>query len=99
MKPVLTVLLSLLLLLAVLMGLGTALFFGFGALLGPLLIGGFLAVHMGWRPAYAVDSVAAAVLIARSRRRLTVLDNLAVRQESTVKILIALLVGTQRRAV
>jgi len=38
-------------------------FFGFGALLGPLLIGGFLAVHMGWRPAYAVDSIAAAVLI------------------------------------
>jgi fucose permease len=38
-------------------------FFGFGALLGPLLIGGFLAVHMGWRPAFAVDALGAAVLI------------------------------------
>ncbi len=38
-------------------------FFGFGALVGPLLIGGFLALHISWRAAYGVDSLAAAVLI------------------------------------
>lgn len=38
-------------------------FFGFGALVGPLLIGGFLALHMSWRCAYAVDAAATAVLI------------------------------------
>src|ERR1035437_8858434 len=36
--------------------------FGVGALLGPLLIGGFLALHMGWRGAYAVDCVGALLL-------------------------------------
>jgi fucose permease len=37
-------------------------FFGFGALIGPLLIGAFLAIHGSWRAAFAVDSLAAAVL-------------------------------------
>jgi len=34
-------------------------FFGLGALLGPLLIGAFLAIHWGWRSAYVVDAVGA----------------------------------------
>jgi MFS transporter, FHS family, glucose/mannose:H+ symporter len=37
--------------------------FGFGALLGPLIIGAFLDLHFGWRPAYAVTAVGALVLI------------------------------------
>ncbi len=37
-------------------------FFGVGALLGPLLIGACLALHAGWRPAYAVTALAAVVL-------------------------------------
>jgi fucose permease len=38
-------------------------FFGFGALLGPLLIGAFLAIQVGWRGAYAVVAVGALVLV------------------------------------
>lgn len=46
-------------------------FFGFGALLGPLLIGAFLAAHMGWRGAYAIVAVGALALVVMfSRLRL-----------------------------
>jgi fucose permease len=37
--------------------------FGFGALLGPLIIGAFLDLHVGWRPAYAVTAVGALALM------------------------------------
>ncbi len=43
-------------------------FFGFGALLGPLLIGAFLASHVGWRAAFALASLAALVLIVMYAR-------------------------------
>ncbi|HWE63523.1 MAG TPA: MFS transporter [Chloroflexota bacterium] len=38
-------------------------FFGLGALLGPLLIGAFLAARHGWRPAFAVAAVGSALLL------------------------------------
>jgi fucose permease len=37
--------------------------FGIGALLGPLLIGAFLAAGAGWRPAFAVGALGAALLL------------------------------------
>ncbi|HXT35825.1 MAG TPA: MFS transporter [Chloroflexota bacterium] len=39
-------------------------FFGIGALLGPLLIGACLALHGGWRPAWAVAAIGAAALVS-----------------------------------
>lgn len=38
-------------------------FFGVGALIGPLLIGAFLAGHYGWRPAYGIGAGGSALLL------------------------------------
>jgi fucose permease len=47
--------------------------YGFGALLGPLVIGAFLALRFGWRPAYAMTAIGALVLVPMfSRLRLAV---------------------------
>ena len=43
-------------------------FFGLGALLGPLLIGAFLALHGGWRPAYLVVAAGSALLLGMLAR-------------------------------
>lgn len=39
-------------------------FYGLGALLGPLVVGVFLAMHAGWRPAYGLIGLSAVVLWA-----------------------------------
>jgi fucose permease len=38
-------------------------FFGIGALIGPLLVGAFLAAHSGWRGAYAVVAIGSVALV------------------------------------
>jgi fucose permease len=64
-------------------------FFGIGALLGPLLIGAFLALHASWRGAYAVNLAGAVVLVVMfSRLRLP--SRSSTRQHVSVRSVLAL---------